>query len=125
MSERWFTEEELRELSRPTMDRAIEALDAGDVETARGLCEAMKHEWLMLHDLYAAGTAGLLTFIKNELGEDAIARAHEESMAGHWQSTVEKGAEIDRRRGDGLLAGTWRGRPPRGGGGAPRGVTSH
>src|SRR3954454_13761737 len=98
MAERWFTEEELRELSRPTMDRAIEALDAGDTESARALCEAMKYEWLMLHDLYAAGTAGLLTFIKDRLGEDAIAEAHEESMAGHWQKTVEKVAQIDRRR---------------------------
>jgi hypothetical protein len=62
----------------------------------------------MLHDLYAAGTAGLLTFIKNELGEDAIARAHEDSMAGHWQSTVEKVAAIDRRKVVELLAGTWR-----------------
>ena len=71
MSERWFSEDELREMSRPTMDRAIEALDAGDVEGARALCEAMKHEWLMLHDMYAAGTAGLLTFIKDRLGEGA------------------------------------------------------
>jgi hypothetical protein len=108
MTERWFTEKELRELSRPTMDRAIEALDAGDVAAARALCEGMKHEWLMLHDLYAAGTAGLLTFVKDRLGEDAIAEAHEASMAGHWQDTVEKVALIDRRQVVELLAGTWR-----------------
>ena len=108
MSERWFDREELEELSRPTMDRAIEALDAGDVETARALCEAMKHEWLMLHDLYAAGTAGLLTFVKDRLGEQALAEAHEESMAMHWRETVEKVAQIDRRRVVELLAATWR-----------------
>ena len=34
MTDRWFTDDELRELSRPTMDRAIEALDAGDVALA-------------------------------------------------------------------------------------------
>jgi hypothetical protein len=108
MSERWFSEDELRELSRPTMDRAIEALDAGDIDGARALCEGMKYEWLMLHDLYAKGTAGLLTFIKSRLGEAAIGEAHEESMAGHWQETVEKVAELDRRRVVELLAGTWR-----------------
>ena len=32
VDERWFSDEELRELSRPTMDRAIEAIDAGDLE---------------------------------------------------------------------------------------------
>ena len=40
MSERWFSEEELREMSRPTMDCAIEAIDRGDLEEAKGLCEA-------------------------------------------------------------------------------------
>jgi hypothetical protein len=45
MSERWFTNEELKEMSRPTMDRVIEAIDAGDPDGAKRLCEEMKHEW--------------------------------------------------------------------------------
>ncbi len=32
MSERWFSDEELTQMSRPTMDRAIEALDRGDID---------------------------------------------------------------------------------------------
>ena len=32
MAERWFTDEELHEMSRPTMDRAIEAIDRGDLD---------------------------------------------------------------------------------------------
>ena len=32
MTDRWFSEEELAQLSRPTMDRAIEAIDAGELE---------------------------------------------------------------------------------------------
>jgi hypothetical protein len=32
--ERWFSDEELEEMSRPTMDMAIEAIDRGDLETA-------------------------------------------------------------------------------------------
>ena len=67
-SDRWFTEEELAELSRPTMDRAIEALDRGDTDRARALCEEMKHEWLMLHDLMVEGVLGLVTF--NRYGID-------------------------------------------------------
>ena len=35
MSERWFSDEELAEMSRPTMERAIEAIDAGDLEEAK------------------------------------------------------------------------------------------
>ena len=29
MGERWFSDEDLKAMSRPTMDRAIEAIDAG------------------------------------------------------------------------------------------------
>jgi hypothetical protein len=108
MSDRWFTEAELREMSRPTMDRAIEALDAGDVDAARALCTAMKHEWQMLHDLYAESVAGLLSFVQRRLGDEALAEAHEESMEQHWRRHAEKIAEIDRRRIVELLAATWR-----------------
>ncbi|HYF24482.1 MAG TPA: hypothetical protein VD931_01945 [Baekduia sp.] len=108
MPDRWFDEETLEQLSRPTMDRAIEALDRGDVATARALCEAQRHEWQMLHDLYAEGTAALLTFIKERLGEDAIAAAHEETMQKSWRRHVEAVAQLDRRRVVELLAATWR-----------------
>ena len=53
MAERWFSDQELAEMARPTMDRAIEALDRGDTDGARALCEEMKHEWHYLHDLTA------------------------------------------------------------------------
>jgi hypothetical protein len=108
VADRWFDESELRELSRPTMDRAIEALDAGDIGAAKALCEAMKSEWLMLHDLYAGSTAGLLTFIKDRLGEEAVAEAHEVSMERDWRRTVGKIADVDRRTLVYLLAATWR-----------------
>ena len=35
MTDRWFSDEELAQLSRPTMDRAIEAIDAAN-STRRG-----------------------------------------------------------------------------------------
>jgi hypothetical protein len=108
MAERWFSEQELRDLARPTMDRAIEALDAGDVQTARELCEAMKHEWGQLHDLMVAGVAGLLTFIKDHMGEEAVADAHAESMERDWRRQVERIAQVDRKALVHLLAATWR-----------------
>lgn len=108
MSDRWFTDDELRDLSRPTMDRAIEALDRGDTDAARALCEAMKHEWGMLHDLMVEGIAGLLTFVKDRMGEDAIADAHEESMTSSWKRHAEAIGAADRRRIVELLAATWR-----------------
>src|SRR5690242_15222746 len=45
MAEHWFSEDELEQMSRPTMDRAIEAIERGELEQAKQLCEEMKHEW--------------------------------------------------------------------------------
>src|SRR4051812_50179201 len=84
MPERWFTDEELGEMSRPTMDRAIEALDRGDTEAARALCEAMKYEWRSLHDLMVEGVAGLISYVQERLGGDggAGARGHGSEPGG-------------------------------------------
>ena len=107
MAERWFSDEQLHELSRPTMDRVIEAIDAGDLELARRLSEGMKYEWLMLHDLYAHGMAALLSFIKERLGEDAVGECQQDGH-GYWQGQVDKVARLDRRQVVELLASTWR-----------------
>ena len=75
MAERWFSYEELEQLSRPTMDRAIEAIDAGDGEAAKRLCEEMKHESQFMHDLLVDGVAGLISFVKDKLGDEAVEEA--------------------------------------------------
>jgi len=107
MSERWFSDEELAELSRPTMDKAIEALDAGDVDRARALCEEMKHEWRFLHDLMVNGVAGLLTFIQERLGEEAVREAQDGEQR-FWRGAVEQIDSTDRRAIVYALAATWR-----------------
>src|SRR2546423_10842375 len=98
MGERWFTDDELRELSRPTMDRAIEALDRGDVGQARELCEGMKHEWRFLHDLMVEGIAGLISFVQERLGEDAVADAWSYGQGRGWRRDVETIAQRDRKQ---------------------------
>jgi DNA-binding GntR family transcriptional regulator len=97
MAERWFSQEELRELSRPTMDRAIEALDRGDVEAARALCEQMRHEWRFMHDLLVDSLAGVFSFVKARQGEDAIEEMHRFTMERGWRRDVEAIARADRR----------------------------
>src|ERR1700742_3831925 len=68
-AERWFSDEELGQMSRPTMARAIEALEAGDSETALELCKSMRHEWLFLHDLMAESMLGLVNYVQQRLGD--------------------------------------------------------
>lgn len=125
MGERWFTEEELHELTRPTMERAIEAIEAGDLEEAKALCEGMKHEWRFLHDLMVHGVAGLLTFIQERLGEDAVAEAQSDQRqdSGFWRSAVEQIDSTDRRAIVYALAATWRAHSCSGTGPAPGAFT--
>src|SRR5271163_1812445 len=85
MTDRWYSEEELAELSRPTMDRAVEAIEAGDLERATRLCTEMKHEWQMLHDLMASGVLDLVSFIQQRLGDEGVAEAWSESMGRGWR----------------------------------------
>ncbi len=108
MTDRWFSQEELAELSRPTMDRAIEAIDDGDLEEARRLCGEMKHEWQMLHDLMAGGVLDLVSFIQQRLGDDGVAEAWSESMGRGWRRHHDAIVSIDRRQIVLLLAATWR-----------------
>src|SRR5215471_9530400 len=108
MGERWFSEEELREMSRPTMDRAIEAIEAGELERARGLCEAMKHEWRFLHDLLVDGIAASMTWVKEHCGEEAVGESQRWAMERYWKRSVRTIDSRERREIVQLLAATWR-----------------
>ncbi|HEY1359915.1 MAG TPA: hypothetical protein VGF21_16555, partial [Thermoleophilaceae bacterium] len=97
MSERWFSEDELEEMSRPTMDRAIEAIEAGDLETAKGLCEAMKHEWRFLHDMMVDGIAASMSWVKEHCGEEALGESQRWAMERYWKRSVEAIDKRDRK----------------------------
>ena len=122
MSDRWFSDDELAELSRPTMDKAIEAIEAGDLDRAKALCEEMKHEWRFLHDLMVHGVAGLLTFIQERVGEDAVREAQDVDQ-GFWRKAVEQIDSTDRRAIVYALAATWRAHSCSGTGPAPGAFT--
>jgi hypothetical protein len=108
MSERWFERKELEEMSRPTMDRAIEAIDAGDLTTARRLCDEMRYEWQMLHDLMAESVLGLVSYVQDQQGDDGVGEAWKYQMERGWKRHVKAIDALDRRRVVELLAATWR-----------------
>jgi hypothetical protein len=108
MSERWFAPEELEQLARPTMDRAIEALDRGDVDEARKLCNAMRYEGRFLHDLMAESILGLVTYIQSKLGDDGVEEAWRDSLGRGWKRDTEGVVERARRDVVLALAATWR-----------------
>src|SRR3954454_22170811 len=122
MAERWFSDDELEEMSRPTMDRAIEAIDRGDTEAAKRLCEEMKRESQFMHDLLVDGVAGLISFVKEELGDEGVERAWTYSLERSWKGPVEAIAASDRREIAKALASTWRADSASGVGPEPGGV---
>lgn len=106
--DRWFGDQELEELSRPTMDRAVEAIDSGDLDRARTLCAEMKDEWRMLHDLMAESILGLVSYIQEQEGDDGVAAAWRSQMERGWRRHVVAIEKLDRRQVVELLAATWR-----------------
>ena len=109
MPERWFSDEELDEMTRPTMDVAIEAIDSGDPKTAKELCEREKHESQFMHDMLVDGMAGLISFVKEKLGDEGVREAWEWSLERSWKQSVEKIDAVDRKTIAQALAATWRG----------------
>jgi hypothetical protein len=108
MSERWFSEAELKAMSRPTMERAVEAIEAGQLERAKRLCEEMKTESQFMHDMLVDGIAGLISFVKERLGDEGVEEAWEYSLERGWKPTVEAIDRSDRRFIAQALAATWR-----------------
>ena len=74
-SKRVFTDAELEEMGRRTLDVLTEAIDAGDKEKAKELARRMYKEFNYLHDGYFSWVTGLLTYIYNKLGVDAVEEA--------------------------------------------------
>ncbi len=88
--ERLFTDEELKEMSRPTMEKAIEAIDAGDLEKAKELCRAMAKEGIPLHNLYLDWAASLLTFIQENFGGEQLQKALEYCASVWWKPVCDR-----------------------------------
>jgi len=62
-------------MSTPAWERAKAAIDAGDPETAKAEIDQAAHAWASLQDYSINWIASLLSFIGEELGEEAVERA--------------------------------------------------
>jgi hypothetical protein len=72
---RIFTDEELKEMGTRTLDLVIEAIDAGNKEKAKELAKRMYKEFNHLHDGYMVWVTGLLTYIYQNYGVEAVEEA--------------------------------------------------
>lgn len=74
---RLFTDAELVELGRQHMQRAVDAIDRGDVEAARGWAQLSKSEWYPAHHIHRDWITGMLGWVYKNHGVDAIYEAVE------------------------------------------------
>lgn len=72
MAERLFSENELREMGKRSVDRLTEAIEAGDSEAAKRISQRMYNEFLSMHDLYRNWTTAMLSEIGRRFGDEAL-----------------------------------------------------
>ncbi|MDR1088284.1 MAG: hypothetical protein LBL23_03315 [Coriobacteriales bacterium] len=75
MSERLWTDSQLAEMSKRTIDKLGEAAEAGDTEKVKELAQTMYDQFAHLHDGYMVWIAGLLTYIYERGGAGEVEAA--------------------------------------------------
>ena len=89
MADRFFSDEELREMGKRTVDRLTEAIDAGDGEKAKKIAKRMYNEFLGMHDLYRNWITATLSEVARRYGDEALDDVMVEGVRAWWKPIVE------------------------------------
>jgi hypothetical protein len=76
---RIFSDKELHEMGRRTLDLVLEAIEAGDKDKAKELAQRMYSEFNHLHDGYMFWVTGLQSYIYKNYGIEAVEEAEREA----------------------------------------------
>ena len=109
MTERLFTDEEMKAMSTRTRDLIDAAIDAGDKETAKKLNHRMYAEFLPMHDLYLNWVTGLLSHVYRSHGDKGLHQALSDSCTVWWKPFAEQYAKSSARERTELFAWGLRG----------------
>ena len=90
MQERFFSDEELREMERRTVDRLTDAIEAGDTEKAKKLAKRMYNEFLSMHDLYRNWITATLSEVGQRYGDEDLEAIMVEGVRAWWKPIVDK-----------------------------------
>jgi hypothetical protein len=93
MQERLFSEAELREMEKRSVDRLTEAIEAGETEKAKQIAKRMYNEFLSMHDLYRNWTTAMLSEIGRRFGDQALDEIMTAGVKAWWLPNLEKMAE--------------------------------
>lgn len=98
LTDRVFTEEELKEIGTPTHELILAAIDANDKERAKELTLRFFNESKRMHDMYVYWTTSLLSYIGRSLGDEAIL----EAQLGFWTGGTQQNQQWDAMGKEGL-----------------------
>ncbi len=94
---RLFSDEELREMGRRTLDVAQEAIEQGDKQKAKELVQRMYKEFNHLHDGYMFWATGLLTYIYQNYGIESVEKAERFAHTIEGKTVFKPPVETDLR----------------------------
>ena len=89
MGDRFFSETEIAEMEKRTLDVLLEAVEAGDQEKAKKTAKRMYNEFTAMHDLYRDGVAALLSFIGRKSGDEVLEEAMVAMLKAWWIPALE------------------------------------
>jgi hypothetical protein len=75
MADRMLSDAEIARMESPLWEQAKAAMEAGDVDGAKDLLDRAVSQWAALKDYSINWITSLLTFITDEVGEEAVERA--------------------------------------------------
>jgi hypothetical protein len=84
MNDRLFSQEELREMEKRTVDRLTEAIEAGEPERAKQIAERMYNEFVSMHDLYRDWTTAMLSAIGRRFGDEVLEEIMTDGVRAWW-----------------------------------------
>jgi hypothetical protein len=90
MQDRLFSDAELREMEKRSVDRLTEAIDAGDSEKAKQIAKRMYNEFTAMHDLYRDWTTAMLSAVGRRFGDEALDDIMTEGVKAWWLPNREK-----------------------------------
>jgi hypothetical protein len=90
-----FTDEELEDMGKRSVDAITEAIDAGDLDRAKYLAQRMHGECQGMHDTLVEWITALLTFVGRNYGDDALHQALEEGCRTWVEPMTELFAPAD------------------------------
>lgn len=95
--DRLFSDEELREMGRRTLDVAQEAIEQGDRTKAKELVQRMYEEFNHLHDGAMFWITGLQTYIYQNFGIEAVEQAERLAHTIEGKTVFKRPTETDLR----------------------------